>query len=560
MHDFGIWINDSLHCSDHCVKVARSGFQCVRIIFAIFKFRSFSFLLTMHLTQFSKPGSREDFDYPQMVKESVTKCLADAKLSYKCIEQACVGYVYGDSTCGQRCLYEFGFTGIPIYNVHNNCSTGSTALIMGYQLIRGGVLLRVLLHPNTVDDPGTDEEKLGNHNVRSGLADCVLAVGFEKMERGSLGSKYDDRENPIELHMQVLSETRGVEAAPITAQMFGAAGLEHMEKYGTKVEHFAKIAEKNHRHSCNNPYSQFQKEYSLEEILSSPVVSNPLTKLQCCPTSDGSAAVIIASEKFVKDHFLELNAVEILGMEMTTDFPSSFDDKNVKPTDVDVIELHDCFSTNELLTYEALGLCGIGEGSKLVDSGNNTYGGKYVINPSGGLISKGHPLGATGIAQCVELCWQLRGLADKRQVPNAKLALQHNIGLGGASIVALYASYKNNNSKIAMVKLGEVSPGKGFKVEPIFKIIADQLRQDGARYVKRMKGIFLFQVTDGPNKRKASWIVDAKNGTGSVKCGEGKSDVTLTISDKDLFDLMLGKLNPQKVSILTISFIKFSFH
>lgn len=281
-------------------------------------------------------------------------------------------------------------------------------------------------------------------------------------------------------HVEIMAEICGIDHTPITAQMFGNAAKEHMERYGTKPEHLAKIAYKNHKHSVNNPYvitliiynylsyfnnsyyrySQFRTEYTLDEIKKSPVVFGPLTKLQCCPTSDGAAAAIVTSEQFVRMHGLEKQAVEIVGMEMATDLPSTFNDKSLmklvgyemtktaadklfsktqyKPTDVHVVELHDCFSANELITYEALGLCEPGKAGELIDTGNNTYGGKYVINPSGGLISKGHPLGATGLAQCAELCWQLRGQADRRQVPGARLALQHNIGLGGAAVVALY--------------------------------------------------------------------------------------------------------------------------
>jgi acetyl-CoA acetyltransferase len=210
----------------------------------------------------------------------------------------------------------------------------------------------------------------------------------------------------------------------------------------------------------NNPYSQFQDEYSLEDIQNAPMVFDPLTKLQCCPTSDGAGAAILASEAFVRKHGLEAQAVEILGQAMTTDYASSFDeDSSIKlvgydmtrkaaqkvyeqagvgPEDVDVVELHDCFSCNELITYEALGLCPEGKAGEFIDSGANTYGGQVVVNPSGGLISKGHPLGATGLAQCAELNWQLRGQADARQVDGAKVALQHNLGLGGAAVVTAY--------------------------------------------------------------------------------------------------------------------------
>lgn len=247
---------------------------------------------------------------------------------------------------------------------------------------------------------------------------------------------------------------------PAAPWMFGAAGREHMTRYGTTAEQFAKIGQKNHRHLANNPYTQFQDTYTLQEILDAPAIYEPLTKLQCSPTSDGSAAAVIASERFVERHGLSAQAVEIVGQAMVTDMPSTFDDESaislvgaemsreaarqvyeqarVGPEDVDVIDLHDCFSTNELLTYEALGLCPTGEGGKLVDSGDTTYGGRWVVNPSGGLISKGHPLGATGLAQCTELTWQLRGQADTRQVSGANVALQHNIGLGGAAVVTAY--------------------------------------------------------------------------------------------------------------------------
>ena len=387
------------------------------------------FVVGVGMTKFEKPGAVE-WDYPDMAREAGTRALEDAGLTIDKIEQAAVGYCYGDSTCGERAFYELGHTGIPIYNVNNNCSTGSTALFMAKQFVEGG------------------------------LSDCTMALGFEKMEKGSLGIKYTDRTTPLDKHFKVMVDERGFAKAPAAPQMFGNAGIEHMERYGTKPEHFAKIGYKNHKHSVNNPYSQFQDEYSLEEILAAPQVFGPLTKLQCCPTSDGAGAAILASEEFVRANGLENRAVEILAMAMTTDFASSFDEKSmikmvgadmtkaaarkvyelsgIGPEQVDVVELHDCFSTNELITYEGLGLCPEGKGGEFVDSGANTYGGQVVVNPSGGLISKGHPLGATGLAQCAELNWQLRGQADARQVEGAKLALQHNLGLGGAAVVAMY--------------------------------------------------------------------------------------------------------------------------
>ncbi|MBW2235144.1 MAG: lipid-transfer protein [Deltaproteobacteria bacterium] len=387
------------------------------------------YVVGVGMTKFEKPGSKEGWDYPQMAKESGTKALEDAGIPYDAVEQVAVGYCYGDSTCGQRAVYEIGLSGVPIYNVNNNCATGSTALFMAKQFIEGG------------------------------LADCCMALGFEKMERGSLGTHFTDRTNPMDKHAKSMIEKRGFAKAPPAPQFFGNAGREHMEKFGTTAEHFAKIGWKNHKHSVNNPYSQFQDEYSLEDIKNAKMIFEPLTKLQCCPTSDGSGAAILASEEFVRKHNLQDQAVEIAGMTMTTDSPSAFDGSSMKlvgydmtrdaarkvyeqsghgPEDVDVVELHDCFSANELITYEALGLCPEGKAGEFIDSGAQTYGGQVVVNPSGGLISKGHPLGATGLAQCAELNWQIRGQADARQVEGAKIALQHNLGLGGAAVVALY--------------------------------------------------------------------------------------------------------------------------
>jgi acetyl-CoA acetyltransferase len=387
------------------------------------------YVIGVGMTKFEKPGSK-DWDYPDMARESGTKALADAGIDYREIQEAYVGYVYGESTSGQRAVYELGMTGIPVVNVNNNCSTGSTALYLAARAIKGG------------------------------LVDCALALGFEKMNPGSLGSMYDDREQPMAVHFDKMAEISEV-VFPPASWLFGAAGKEHMDTYGTTAEHFAKIGFKNHKHSVNNPYAQFQTEYTLDQIKDAKMIYPPssLTRLQCSPTSDGSGAAILASEAFVEKHGLAGQAVEIVGQALTTDFESSFNgtaknlvgyDMNVQaarsvyeqsglgPEDFQVIELHDCFSANELLTYEALGLCPEGDAGKLIDAGDTTYGGRWVVNPSGGLISKGHPLGATGLAQCAELTWQLRGTADKRQVNNVTAALQHNIGLGGAAVVTAY--------------------------------------------------------------------------------------------------------------------------
>lgn len=398
------------------------------------------FVVGVGMTKFVKPSDTSIGDYPDFAKVAAQRALRDAGISYDEVQHAFIGYVYGDSTAGQRALYEVGMTGIPITNVNNNCSTGSTALYNCALM------------------------------VKSGLYDCTMALGFEKMARGSLTLAFPDRVSPLDKFIKKNDEMRKDSGKPFAPQLFGNAGVEHMEKYGTTEEHFAKVAYKNHLHSVNNPYSQFRTEYTLDEIKQSPLIQAPLTKLQCCPTSNGAACAIICSEEFVKSHGLEDQAVEILATAMATDTQTTFKaDSNMKlvgqdltksaaeqvfkatgltPDDCDVCELHDCFSANELITYEGLGLCPEGEAGKYIDKDAFTYGGKIVVNPSGGLISKGHPLGATGLAQCAELCWQLRNMAEKRQVKDAKIALQHNLGLGGACIVSLYKKYNDKPGKV----------------------------------------------------------------------------------------------------------------
>ena len=389
-----------------------------------------TFVIGVGMTKFEKPGTKEG-DYPDWAKEAGEKALGDASIPYDDVEQAYAGYCYGDSTYGQRALYGLGLTGIPVVNVNNNCSTGSSALFLARQAVKGG------------------------------LVECAMAIGFEKMERGSLGMKYTDRTPALDKHLMRMFEIREAEQSPFAPQMFGNAGRDHMKLYGSTPDHYAWIGWKNHKHSVNNPYAQFQDEYSLEDIKAAKMIHDPLTKLQCSPTSDGSACAIVASERYVDEHDLWSQAVEIVGQSMVTDLGSTFDadadcmtivgsdmsktaatqayeEAEVSAEEIDVCELHDCFSSNELITYEALGFAAEGEGHKLVEAEATTFGGDVVVNPSGGLISKGHPLGATGLAQCSELTWQLRGTADKRQVKGAKVALQHNIGLGGAAVVTVY--------------------------------------------------------------------------------------------------------------------------
>ena len=379
------------------------------------------------MVPFAKPGASAA--YYEMGAEAARRALADADLDYGKVQQAYAGYVYGDSTCGQRALYPVGMTGIPVVNVNNNCSTGSTALFLARQA------------------------------VESGAADCVMALGFEQMQPGALGSYYNDRPTPFESFDRVCEDLVGQPEVPLAIRYFGGAGMAHMDKYGTRAETFAKIRAKASRHAARNPVALFRKEVSVEEVMESPVLIGPMTRLMACPPTCGAAAAIICSETFAKQHGLDAR-VTIVAQSMTTDTPSTFDARNmmqlvgsdmaraaadqvyeaagVGPEEVDVVELHDCFATNELLTYEALRLAPDGGGEKMVEDGDNTYGGRVVTNPSGGLLSKGHPLGATGLAQCTELVQQLRGQAEARQVEGARLALQHNLGLGGACVVTMY--------------------------------------------------------------------------------------------------------------------------
>jgi sterol carrier protein 2 len=379
---------------------------------------------------FVKPGANAS--YPEMAATATRQALADAGVEYDTIQQAYVGYVYGDSTAGQKALYGVGMSGIPIVNVNNNCSTGSTALFLGRQAIA------------------------------SGAADCVLVLGFEQMTPGALGVVFNDRPSPFEDFDREAAALVGQPELPLALRYFGGAGLSHMQKYGTPLSAFAQIRAKASRHAAHNPLALLRKELSVDDVMNAPALwPGVLTRLMACPPTCGAAAAVLVSESYAKAHGLRSD-VRILAQAMTTDRPDSFASHDmmnlvgygmsqaaaqqvykqagIGPEDVDLVELHDCFAHNELISYEALGLCPEGGAAKFIADGDNTYGGKVVTNPSGGLLSKGHPLGATGLAQCFEITHQLRGTAEQRQVPGARLGLQHNLGLGGACVVTLYGA------------------------------------------------------------------------------------------------------------------------
>lgn len=377
------------------------------------------------MVKFAKPGQQEP--YRVMASKAIQGAVKQAGITPELIEQAYGSYIYGDSTCAQHALYDAFQTGIPVVNVNNNCSSGSTALFLARQA------------------------------VESGAVECALAFGFEEMQRGALGSHWDDRESPFENFLKVLDE-KDYPQAPLALRCFGAAGHYYMEKYDAKPDLFAKVSVKTRNHAMQNPFSLFNTPLTVEQVMQDKVVyMDYLTRTMCCPPTCGAGAAIVCSETFAKKHGIT-NGVEIIAQAMATDTPDTWDNPmnligadmtrraskavyeqaGIGPEDIQVVELHDCFTTNEVVTYEGLGLCGEGEATQFVDARDNTYGGKFVVNPSGGLMSKGHPIGATGLAQCFELVNQLRGNAGDRQVQDAKVALQHNLGLGGAVVVTMY--------------------------------------------------------------------------------------------------------------------------
>ncbi|KAL8278151.1 hypothetical protein RQP46_009475 [Phenoliferia psychrophenolica] len=391
-----------------------------------------TFVIGVGTTTFMKP--RGKVDYPEMAVEATTKALIDAGITYDEVESAYAGWVYGDSTSGQRALYAMGMTQIPIINVNNNCSTGSTAFFMARQ------------------------------QVALEAAECSLAVGFEKMQPGSLSTIFKDRANPLDKMCDLMFDVAGKDTGPLAAQLFGGGAQEYCERYGSTWEHVGAISAKNHSHSVNNPCRHSSR------VMGDKKITANVTRAMCCPTSDGGAACIVASEDFVKKHDLENQAIEIVGQSMTTDSPELYSGSRIELTGADmtrraaseaykqagvtaqqmgVVELHDCFAANELLLYDALQFTAPGKAHELVEQKNNTYGGRHVINPSGGLESKGHPLGATGLGVVFYLTCQLRGIAGPMQAEQSKpgvaeaqgkvaYALGHNLGLGGSCVVTIF--------------------------------------------------------------------------------------------------------------------------
>lgn len=379
------------------------------------------------MVKFTKPGAHEGYEV--MGSNAARTALKDAGLDYADIQEAYAGFAFGSSCSGQRAIYDVGMTGIPVFNVNNACASGSSALW------------------------------LARRTVISGQADCVLALGFDEMRPGPLDGAGDGRTITVD-HIWKRFAELGYEidtdlAAPF---MFGSAGLEYLEKYGAEAEIFAEVAVKSRRHAAANPMALFIKPLTVEQVMSEPMIFPPyLTRLMACPPTCGAAAAIVVSPAFARRKGIE-KPIAIAGQGMTTDSAATYgsamdlvgrdmsaraarmayEEAGLGPHDIQVVELHDCFTPNEVISYEALGLCSEGGATRMIRDGDNTYGGGVVVNPSGGLMSKGHPLGATGLAQCTELVEQLRGSAGRRQVENVEAALQHNVGLGGAAVVTVY--------------------------------------------------------------------------------------------------------------------------
>ena len=366
-------------------------------------------------TDMIKFGRFPDRDVADLGAEAALMALDDCGLTINDMQALYCGNLgQASAMVGQRVLRQIGQTGIPVVNCANACATGATAFREGWMAIKAGVY------------------------------DIVLAVGVEQMGRGLLGGGGGASGIP----------TEGLLGSGTMPSVFAQVGLEHTRKYGTSFEQFAKVSVKNHHHSTLNPKAMYQKETPLEEVMTSEMISYPNTKLMCSVNVDGSAAAVLCSEKKAKELGLLRRAVKVRASALTSDPYSSrnlampdfnavtrlaaktaYEMAGLGPNDVDLIELHDCFATAEIVHYENLGLCKDGEAGKLIDSGDTALGGRIPVNASGGLLSKGHPLGATGIANIYEVTTHLRGEAGGRQVEGARIGLTHVVGMGSACAV-----------------------------------------------------------------------------------------------------------------------------
>jgi acetyl-CoA acyltransferase len=362
-----------------------------------------------------KFGRFPDRTVPSLGAEAALMALDDAGVTIHDMQALYCGNLgEAGAMVGQRVLREIGQTGIPVVNCANACATGATAFREGYMAIRAGQY------------------------------DTVLCVGAEQMGKGLLGGGGGGNGIP----------TEGLLGSGTMPAVFAHVGMEHTRKYGTTFEQFAKVSVKNHHHSTLNPKAMYQIETPLQEVMGAEMISYPNTKLMCSVNVDGSAAAVLMSEKKAREKGLLGRAVRVRASAMTSDpftprnlvmpdfnavtrlaAKEAYEQAGVGPDDIDLVELHDCFATAEIVHYENLGLCGDGEGGALIDSGATALGGRIPVNVSGGLLSKGHPLGATGIANIYEVTTHLRGEAGQRQVDGARLGLTHVVGMGSACAI-----------------------------------------------------------------------------------------------------------------------------
>ncbi len=358
-----------------------------------------------------KFGRFPDRSVPNIGAEAALMALDDAGLGIQDMQALYCGNLgQASGMVGQRILQEIGQTGMPVVNVANACATGATAFREAWM------------------------------SIKAGMYDVVLAVGVEQMGKGLLGGAGTGDGIPKE----------GLLGSGTMPCVFAEAGMEHAKEYGTTFEQFAKISVKNHHHSTMNPKAMYQIETPLDDVMNAEMISYPNTKLMCSVNVDGSAAAVLVSEKKARELGMA-RAVKVRASAMASDpytdrdlvmpdvnactrlaAKDAYEQAGIGPEDVNLVELHDCFATAEMLHYENLGLCKDGEAGRMIDEGHVELGGKVPVNVSGGLLSKGHPLGATGIANIYEICTHLRGEAGKRQVEGAKIGMTHVIGLGTA--------------------------------------------------------------------------------------------------------------------------------
>ena len=362
-----------------------------------------------------KFGRYPDKDVVRLASDAAIGALKDAGISINEVEVMVSGNLFqSNAMIGQKIMKEIGATGIPVVNVANACATGSTAFREAYLA------------------------------VASGAYDVALAIGSEQMGKMGLLGFGGERD--------ISYSTEGVMGTGLMPGVFGQTGVEHMRKYGTTAEQFAKIAVKNHKHGVHNPYAQYQKETPLEDVLNARMIAWPNTLFMCCPTGDGAAAAVlmsaekarqytsapiwVAASVLTSDPWQERNPTMFDVNTLTRNAAKqAYEEAGIGPEDLSQVELHDCFATAELVHYDNLMLCDEGEAGRLIDEGETSVGGRIPVNASGGLLSKGHPLGATGVANIVEIVWHLRGQAGGRQVENSKVGLAHVIGLGSACTI-----------------------------------------------------------------------------------------------------------------------------